>query len=147
VQMYFVSSCNVFAAGQTACTTDADNGRPVPTLKRYELGADGNWRTVAIAEGVQNMKVEYGIDTNNDGAPDVYRNCAATSCTNADWANVTGMRVHLLVRNSETTVGYNDDKTYTLGGTAVPAFNDAYKRRVYTQFVRLANPAGRREIP
>ena len=146
-EMYFVSSCNVYASGQTTCTPNADNGRPIPTLKRYELASDGTWRIVSLVEGVQNMKLEYGLDTNNDGIPDTYTACTGTTCTNTQWSNVVAVRIYLLVRNNDSTNGYTDAKTYTLGSTVVGPFNDAYKRHVYSQFVRLVNPAGRREIP
>ena len=119
-------------------------GDGIPTLKRAELAADGSFTTTALVEGVQNMQIDYGIDTNNDGAVDNYSDCSG--CTLAQWANVVGARISLLARNQESTAGYADAKTYTLGGAGtVGPFNDGFKRRVYSEFVRLANPAGRKE--
>jgi type IV pilus assembly protein PilW len=60
---------------------------------------------------------------------------------------VIAAKVYVLARNTDKTRGYTDDKTYLLGTTPVPARNDEYKRHVYAAAVRLANPAGRREIP
>ena len=38
-------------------------------------------------------------------------------------------------------------KIFSSSLVAVPAFNDKFKRHIYSTEVRLANPAGRREIP
>lgn len=141
-----------------------NSGDGVPTLKRAELGA-GGFTIVPLVEGIESLHFEYGIDTNCDGAPNVYTtnptaytlgaNCApltavaATVATN--WRNVMAVKVHLLARNTERSTAHNDTKTYVLGLTAagdantLGPYNDAYKRHAYTSVVRLANPAGRRE--
>jgi len=131
--IYFVAPNNAPADG-------------VSTLKRVELNATGAWTIVALVEGVEAMQVDYGLDTNGDGEPDAWQDCAA--CTGADWRNAMAARLHLLVRSTDTAWGHVDDKTYTLGtlGTVGP-FRDAYKRHVYAEYVRLVNPAGRRESP
>lgn len=144
--IYFIANNNIGTDG-------------VPTLKRAELGA-GTFSIVPLVEGIENLQFEYGIDTTaspGDGTPDVYtanpsgyNSCAGTACVTY-WRNVMAVKVDLLARNTETTDGYTDTKTYTLGLTAAGAantvgpFNDRYKRHAYSTAVRLANPAGRRE--
>ena len=56
------------------------------------------------------------------------------------------VRAWMVSRSTETTAGFNDDKEYHLGlaGDFGP-YNDAFKRRAYSQLVRLNNPAGLRE--
>jgi type IV pilus assembly protein PilW len=151
VQIYFVSPCDIPATG-TSCTGAADDGgAPIPTLKRLELAyaaaecapaAAPCWKVVPLVEGVQRFHLEYGVDGDGDGTPDGYVDTPAD--TNA-WANVVAVRVYLLARNTKTSVGYSDTKSYTLGNVAVAAGNDAYKRHVFTEIVRLVNVAGRRE--
>lgn len=143
VHIYYIDSNNVAGDG-------------IPTLKRVEIsttgapGAPGNWTTTPLVEGVQNMQIDYGLDSlpvgAQDGVVDSWTDCSA--CTNQNWADVIAVRIHLLVRNLETTSGFTDDKTYILGsaGTFGP-FNNGYKRRVYNQFIRIINPASRREAP
>jgi type IV pilus assembly protein PilW len=52
----------------------------------------------------------------------------------------------LLARNNDITAGYQDTKTYNLGGAGtVGPLNDSYKRHAYNELVRVINPSGRRE--
>jgi len=136
VEVYFVSPNNNLGDG-------------IPTLKRRELTVNGGlpqFVTTPLVEGVEFMQVEYGLDTDGDGSPDSYVSCAA--CTLNQWASVVSVNLNLLTRNVDETRSYSDKKTYTLGlaGTVGP-LNDRYKRHVFTQLIRLTNPAGRREQP
>jgi type IV pilus assembly protein PilW len=144
VYIYYVSPCNRPASGQTTCTSAADDGQPVPTLRRMILDGD-SFVTQAVAEGVENLQIELGLDTTgNDAAPDQYKAFSSADPVMADLTNATAVAVHLLVRNTEKTVGFSDGKSYTLGGTTVSAPNDAYKRHVFSRVVRLHNNSGRR---
>lgn len=148
VHIYYVSPCSVPANGSTCSAANTDDGGvSVPTLKRLELTVDSSgatkFVTVPLVEGIENLQVDYGFDTTGDGAPDTY---LADAAAVADWANLTAVRVYLLARNNERSPGYVDDKTYDLGTAGVTAAtNDAYKRHVFTQMVRLVNPSARRD--
>jgi type IV pilus assembly protein PilW len=140
-------------------------GDGIPTLKRAELGVGAGGATVfkivPMVEGVENLQLEYGLDTDNDGAPNQFtpdpdsHACAGSACV-ANWRNVMAARINLLVRNTEPTPGYDDAKVYTLGRKAdgtdnvYPAngagMGGSYKRHVYQAEVRLNNPAGRRMV-
>jgi type IV pilus assembly protein PilW len=151
VHIYYVSPCNIPASGST-CSSSSDGGKPIPTLKRLELtltGGTAAFSVTPLVEGIENFQVDYGIDTNADGAPDYYTtgtySTATTPMTATDWANVMAVRINILARNTDSSAGYNDAKTYNLGaaGTVGP-FHDAYKRRVFSEIVRLINPSSRR---
>ena len=154
VQTYFISPNNIAGDG-------------IPTLKVKELDPAGTgvFITTPLVEGIEYLQVEYGIDGDNnaddvmddingdsvvdvkdkDGVADNYvTNCATAIC----WSNVVSVKLNVIARNTETTAGYTNTNTYTLGqaGTFGP-FNDSYKRHVYTQIVRLVNPSSRRELP
>lgn len=118
-----------------------DNVNGIPILKRAEL-VDGAFATVSMVEGIDNLQVEYGVDTDSNGSPDIYY----PANTVPAWANVMSVRVSVLARNNELTAGYKDTKTYSLGSTSVGPFNDQYKRHVYSAVIRLNNPSGRREL-
>jgi len=155
-------------------------GDGVPTLVRSEFdlvgGTLAHQAAVPLIEGIERMRVEFGIDnlsltggavdyttainwvdpvlktraTNRgDGIPDgnFIRCTTAVACTAAQLMNATAIRIYVLARSREATPGYADTKTYALGDTAVPAFNDGFKRHVYSTTVRLPNVAGRRERP
>ena len=131
VQLYFIDSNN-------------EAGDGIPTLKMAELDTTSNFVVTPLVEGIEFMQVDYGIDTNDDGAPDgAYSSCSA--CTVEDWANVVSVKVNIVSRNLETTTGYTDGNTYNLGtaGNITPGGN--YKRHAYTEVIRLNNPASRKE--
>lgn len=137
-RIYYISSCNDCSAG----------GDAIPTLKMAELQGD-RMVSVPVAEGVENLVVEYGFDA---GAGDTatFRSALNADATAYDgnWANVVAVRVYLLTRTTEKTQGFSDlGKTYVMGQSAsVPGDNSGFKRRIYTTTVRLTNVAGPREV-
>lgn len=153
VRIYYVSTCNVCGTG----------GDTVPTLKVREF-VNGAVTTLPLAEGIEDMQFDYGVDTTGDGAPDSYHIPPLAG----QWRNVMAVRVNVLARNNDPTVGYVDAKSYRLSGistvAAVGPFNAApytlspacggtasypqlcnYKRHAFNQLVRVINPSGRRE--
>ncbi|MFC4929640.1 PilW family protein [Massilia sp. GCM10023247] len=149
--IYFVANNNV-------------DGDRIPTLKRAELVSDGttiDWNIVPLAEGIDNLQFEYGLDlapaTFGDGVADLTTanpataaGCAAAACAVANWRSAVAVKVHVLARNAAPTTGHVDRKTYVLGLNAdggsneIGAARDAYKRHVFQSLVALPNPAGRR---
>lgn len=127
----------------------AQNNRPndgIPTLKRAELAADG-YIVTPIAEGIEHLHIEYGVDTDGnggDGDPDLYAQAGTLDWD--DWRNVVSARIHLIARNVLPTAGYVDGREYRLGGEGeLGPFNDSFKRQAYSTTVRLNNIAGLRE--
>ena len=109
---------------------------------------------VPLVEGIEFLKLEYGIDDSpatvnsltgliGDGIPDSY----VANPTAEQMASAVSMRIHLLARATEETVGFADAKTYELAGITTTATGDRYKRHVFTAEVRPMNLSGRREIP
>lgn len=143
VHIYYISKCSVEVAG--SCT-NADGGTPIPTLKRVELGvATGSPALTAatVAEGIENLQVDYGIDTDTDGAPNGTDIAAPTL---AQWPEVVTLKVFLLARSTDLTAGFSDSKTYGMGvaGPVSPAAAElVYKRHLFVQSVRLVNPSSR----
>ena len=119
----------------------------VPTLMRAELTADG-YQGIPIAEGIEHLHFEYGIDTTRDGEPDEYLTAKGINDGDPDdWLNVVAVRVYLIARNLRSTHGYQDNRTYQLGGCQVPLeeIDRKFKRQAYSTTVRLNNIAGQRE--
>ena len=129
-------------------STGSDGTTVIPTLKMATLSATGTSTAMAvtpIAEGIENLQIDYGVDTDNDGAPNGSP-VNGTTLDHTTWPNVMGITVTLLARAGQTTPGYSDTKAYQLGSTAAatPAKNDGYQRHVFSQTVRMVNPSGRR---
>lgn len=145
-------------------------GDGIPTLVRSSFNLNGTTLEYQppqpLIEGIQGLRVEYGIDNlgrnglavnydstagainRGDGVPDTYITCpkaGGTACNHNDMFHVVSARLHVLARNLETTPGHQDSKTYVLAGTTYGPFNDGFIRRTYSTTVRLMNPAGRRE--
>jgi type IV pilus assembly protein PilW len=145
VHIYYLSTTN--GAG--------DN---IPTLMRLELTGAG-WNAVPLVEGIEEFHLQYGIDNNSDGNPDVYvadPNTAAVpglGSAAANWMNVVTVQFNLLARNLEPSLNYSDvGKTYSLGNDAAGnpitvAGTGSYRRHVYQGLVRVANVSGRRDAP
>lgn len=147
-RVYYIASCN-------ECGADT-----VPTLKMVELRGSA-LVTVPLAEGIENMVLEYGFDTTDPLDPDPATNASkglpevfltglsgTVGARDNDWANVVAMRIHLLSRTTERSRGYDDaGKTYALGPVNINGDTTGFKRRVYTSTVRIINIAGRREAP
>lgn len=141
VRIYYISACSVPVG--TSCT-NADGGTPIPTLKMVEI-AMGTRTTVTVAEGIENLQIDYGVDSDNDGASDGVDVNASAFGTPAQWTNAMGAKVYLVARSTERSPGFSDTKTYSLGtaGTTT-ATNDGYRRHVFVQSVRFVNPSARR---
>lgn len=130
-RIFYVSQCSQLTSGGT-CADD------IPTLKRVDIKT-GATVVTPLVEGIENLQYTFGEDSaGNDGVPEIY------TATPGSWQNVMSVEVNLLSRNLSASPGYQDNKTYQLGATSASP-GGAFKRHVYSELVRLNNPAGRRE--
>lgn len=113
-------------------------------LTRVEL-TGGAYVATPLVDGIENIRFEYGLDNTGDGQVDDFTTAPAA----ADWPDVVVVKVSLVARNIEPTLGYVDARVYSVGGAnyAVPADLQNYKRQVYSTTVHLRNVSGRREQP
>ncbi len=123
------------------------DGDKIPTLMRARLGPAG-FTVEAMAEGIEALHFEHGLDTNDDGSPDLFTSAPGTP---AMWRNTVAVKVHLLSRNTEASKAYSDTKTYKLGldSAGQPKVYDIgtdkqYKRHVFSTMVVVPNAAGRK---
>lgn len=134
---YYVASCN-------ACVSEHEP----PTLKRLEL-INGEWHTTSLAEGIENLQIEYGVDSDDDGTPDEFIAAKDMVAAPRVWENVVSARLHLLARNTKETPGYEDPRSYVLPprypADAPYQPKNGYKRSLMSATVRLVNVGGRRE--
>jgi type IV pilus assembly protein PilW len=135
---------------------------------RVQLGVDkvskptvagGTGATLTTAKFQQDVGWASTTDTytptrRGDGNVDAYITCASGGSPCSDpaqapfnLANTVAATVGVLARAASTTPGYVDGKTYSIAGSSIGPFNDAYKRHVYVETVRLNNVSMRREVP
>jgi len=123
---------------------------------RVEFGLDSLSKTgaaVNYAQAINWTDLTNKITPTNRGngtADGGFVHCTTANvapCLFSDVTNVVVVKLYVLARSLETTTGYTDNKTYTLGSTTLGPFNDHYQRHVYSNTIRLTNISGRRETP
>ncbi len=111
-------------------------GDNIPTLCRKALGGAGpSMQTECIATGIEDLQIEYGIDTSGDGNPNVYMSAP----TLAELQNVVSARIYLLARTTDVDVRYTNQKSFSIGNAPVYTPNDSFHRRVYSTTVSVQN--------
>lgn len=111
-------------------------GDDIPTLCKKVLGGvTPGMTTECLAAGIENLQLEYGIDTDSDGFANVY----APNPTIAEMQSVVSARVSLLARTTEADVGYENTNVYTLSNANPYAPADGFRRQVVSTAVTIQN--------
>jgi type IV pilus assembly protein PilW len=143
--IFYIAKCSI---GTNADGTCKSTDPSVPTLKRAEPTSTGAFLYTPLVEGIENMQLEYGLDNaGGDGVADIYK---ASPATVDEWIQVTAIRIYLVARNTDSSPGFTDTKTYQLGRKADNSANDftpggAFRRHAYVEVVRVQNPSQRLE--
>jgi type IV pilus assembly protein PilW len=101
------------------------------------------WRKIGknnaeeLVEGVDGMRLLFGIDSSNDQQADSYVRASGVS----NWNNVVSVRVALLVRSLEQYGNAVNTKTYELLDTTTTSFGDRRQRQIFSSTVTLRNRA------
>lgn len=111
----------------------------IPTLCRAVLdrGSPPDMVNECLVDGVENIQIEFGIDTDDDYIANYY----IATPSSAELFDSVAIRLHVLVRSVNQVPSYLNDKTYTMGSTTVAAANDGFYRRVFSTTLMLRNPA------
>lgn len=103
-----------------------------PALYRQPWSNNGVGDSEEVVEGVENMQILYGVDTNGDTTVDAYQDATAVG---ANWANVLSVRISLIMRTTEDGIA-SAAQTYTFNGATV---TNRRIRRVFTTTIGLRN--------
>lgn len=108
----------------------------IPTLCRKVLGgATPGMLTECLASGIENLQVEYGIDTTEDGNPNVF----LPDPTLEQMQMVVSARIFVLARTLDDDLRYDNEKTYSVSNAAPFVPNDQFHRRVDSTTVTIQN--------
>ena len=112
-----------------------------PALKVKELDSTGSLVDREMVEGIEEMRILYGEDTDTtaDNVADRYRTADAV----ASWRRVINVRVGLLARTPVNVDVELDNRPYTLvPGQTVSAKNDKRRRQMFSgpQSIQLNPP-------
>ncbi|MCW9024111.1 MAG: PilW family protein [Gammaproteobacteria bacterium] len=97
---------------------------------------------VELVEGIENMQVLYGIDTDakRDGVPNRYTTANNVVAMAGGWERVVAVRIAMLATSVDAFLAGTSTRTYRMlipGGLG--AINDNIMRREYTTTVSLEN--------
>jgi type IV pilus assembly protein PilW len=126
---------------QKFSTSDTESP-PIPSLCRMMLVATGGapaFTRDCIARGVENLQLEVGVDTDEDGSANYF----ASAPLAADLSRAATARLYLQVRSVRPDFHYVNQKTYQIGnGEAfTPSGDDVhYYRKTLSREVALRNP-------
>jgi len=99
------------------------------------LGNGSNTPGILI-EGVENLQILYGEDTDNDDIANRYVSASNVTVWNA----IKSVRIALLVSTVQN-INSKDTRQYSLlNSPPVGPFSDGRGRRVYTRTILLRNP-------
>jgi type IV pilus assembly protein PilW len=122
---------------------------PVQTVIYYIRASSADaaipalWRRIGLnaaeelAEGVEKMEAQFGVDTNGDTVVDSYVTADAVGASN--WGNVYSVSVALLVRSMQAYGTDTDQQTYHLLDVDVSTPGDRHLRQVFTATANLRN--------
>jgi type IV pilus assembly protein PilW len=112
-------------------------GDGVPALCRKVLvpAAGPGMVSECLAEGIEDVQIEFGLDQDGDGRPDVFDPAPTT----AEMQTAVSARIHLLARTPDPDPRFLNQSTYRLGNAPDYAPNDNFRRRVYTTSVYIRN--------
>lgn len=112
-----------------------------PALMRMDLVRPGATPPIArqeLIEGVENMRISYGLDTDATSDFIVNRYMLADDALITDWGKVLNVRLGILLRTG-TDTGIPDTLTYDLPGATLGPFNDLRRRHLFTMTIQLRN--------
>jgi type IV pilus assembly protein PilW len=115
-------------------------GDGLPSLRRVDLVPGTTGPAVEdqlILSGVEDLQIQYGVDTTGDKSVDQYVNADAVT----DWSKVYAAKIWVLVRAEHKEKGLNTTQTFALGGKAGVSLGgqDDYRRLLVSTVVRLRN--------
>jgi type IV pilus assembly protein PilW len=110
------------------CRTDI---KPGTTVEFQQVDEDD-----CLAEGIEQLHVEFGLDTDGDLVPNQYK----SDITAAEAEDAVTVRIYLLARSASAETNYSNTKKYYLGSLGEITPGDNYYRRVFSTTVALRNP-------
>jgi len=109
----------------------------IPTLCVESLGGGsslGIMATRCLIEGVEDMQIEFGVDSDFDGVPNQF----TQSPLKEDIGSAVVARIYLLMRSVAEVPQYKQARTYYLGSKRIQR-DDGYVRRVMSTTVQMSN--------
>jgi len=100
---------------------------------RLDENIDPSSASLDVAENIEDLQFQYGVDTDNNGHLDSWVD------TPANIRQVKATRIFILARTANPDREYTDHNTYTLAGTTIGPFNDHFHRYLLETTIMMRN--------
>jgi prepilin-type N-terminal cleavage/methylation domain-containing protein len=119
-------------------------GDGIPTLCRKVLsvGAPPLIDDECVAQGIERVQLEFGIDTDNNGSVNAY----VANPTAAELQQVAAIRIYVLARAIRPDASYQNPKTYQLSNEPALVPADNFYRRVFSSTIMVRNVNNLRQL-
>ena len=104
------------------------------SLRRQQLSGNAV-QDEEIIEGVQDLQVQFGVDTNGDNNADQYVNTNAVPAG----AQIVSARIWLMVAAPDIEAGFVDGTDYAYANAAPGTFSDSRRRLVVSKTIQIRN--------
>jgi prepilin-type N-terminal cleavage/methylation domain-containing protein len=134
-------AASAYYVGPSGRNCRFDASVAIPALLRKKLSSAGIPERDEVANGIEHIQFQYGVDSNTDFSVNRYYNADDLSNDEAvlpNWTQVVTTRFWVLVRADCPTNGYNNTKSYVMGDTTYTV-NDNFKRQMYSTTVTTRN--------
>lgn len=118
------------------------------TLKRKQLIVDGSgdpkMDSLSLLEGIEILRLSFGVDTNSDGRVDAY--ISANQMQDSQWQSTERMRiiaakVTVIARVLAPDPRYQNFNTYDIDGEVFTPNGDHFRRLLMSRVIRIENSA------
>lgn len=106
---------------------------------RYSSGNPSTLVSEPLAEGIEAFHIEFGIDLDRNGTPELFYTPADGAASDTTLDNAVSATVYILARTQDRVSGMPGGKTYHLGRLALGPYGDNLYRRVYAATTALKN--------
>jgi type IV pilus assembly protein PilW len=107
----------------------------VPSLRRKRL-VNGSMMDEEVVSGVEDLQVQFGVDTNGDTNADTYVDPETDPALYG--GAIVSATIWLRVRGEDPEIGFTDDRAYTAGDSATtPGGN--FRRFLISKTIQLRN--------
>ncbi len=114
----------------------------MPVLFKQELSAGTSKQTkaLAIAQGIENMDIIYGVDLDSNGEVNRFLRADQMdldgngTIDSEEWKSVVAVRISLVLRSQDPV--FSTNQSVTLQGKA---YNDRFLRQAFSQTIKLRN--------
>lgn len=110
-----------------------------PRLRRMSLKKN-RWQVETVADGIEDMQFEIGLDTDQDGAAEKY--VTPNLVGDTEWEQAVSAKVYILAQATKSDVGFDDKKNYSYAGRDYDPHSTnrhRYHRKLYETTITLFN--------